>query len=375
MDRPYVQRLRVQNYGCIRDLTLSLTPLHALIGPNDSGKSTVLMAVRTLTTLAAGSLTAADDSGKLGVAVAVNPNFVIEGALGEGEGWRIGANGGVYYQEALPGSAANPVRQGLNFTYGAQVFAPGQGPWTVARSSAVRSALEGSILLRLEPDALRMATNLIAEGQPLRLQNELGLGLPAVYDAIITRNLPAYSRISERLTELYPTVKSLSLKNPSQSTKAMGAQLRDGHWVGADFMSEGMLYYLAFAALPHLTPAAMILIEEPENGLHPARIREVMQVLREISKTTQVLLATHSPLVINELDPDEVTILTRKPDEGTKGRLIKDTPNFAARSKVYALGELWVSYADGNFEDPLFREPEPAPPPGEPVEWSESDGR
>ena len=134
-----------------------------------------------------------------------------------------------------------------------------------------------------------------------------------------------------------------------------------------------MLYYLAFAALPYLEPSAVILIEEPENGLHPARIREVMQILREVSKTTQILLATHSPLVVNELEPDEVTVLTRNGDEGTKGRLMKDTPNFAERSKVYALGELWVSYADGNLEEPLFTEPEPPPPSGDPVEWSENE--
>jgi hypothetical protein len=43
------------------------------------------------------------------------------------------------------------------------------------------------------------------------------------------------------------------------------------------------------------------------------------------------------------------------------------------RAKVYGLGELWVSYADGNLEAPLFTEPEASPEPGEPVEWSESD--
>jgi ABC-type branched-subunit amino acid transport system ATPase component len=369
MDRPYVQHLRIQKYGCIEDLTLKLTPLHALIGPNDSGKSTVLMAVRTLTTLAAGPLGAADDSGKLHAALGTNPEFAIEGAPDGGKGWRIARHGGPagqVYEEALP-DTAYAQREVLNVNTSHRMF--------LQQNSVPRLALGGSILLRLEPDALRAPTNLIPEGQPLRFQNALGQGLPAVYDAIISRDIAAYTSINQQLMTLYPTIKSLSLKNPTQSTKAIGVQLQDGHWVGADFMSEGMLYYLAFAALPHLTPAAMILIEEPENGLHPARVREVMRVLREISKTTQVLLATHSPLVINELQPEEVTVLTRKPEEGTKGRLMKETPNFEERSKVYALGELWVSYADGDFEAPLFKEPEPTPPPGEPVEWSESDGR
>jgi len=37
MERPYVEELRIQNYGCIQDATFRFTPLHALIGPNDSG--------------------------------------------------------------------------------------------------------------------------------------------------------------------------------------------------------------------------------------------------------------------------------------------------------------------------------------------------
>jgi hypothetical protein len=66
-------------------------------------------------------------------------------------------------------------------------------------------------------------------------------------------------------------------------------------------------------------------------------------------------MATHSPLVINELQPEEVSVVTKASvDEGTKVTRIKDTPNFAKRSSVYALGELWLAYADGNVEAPLL---------------------
>jgi predicted ATPase len=119
-------------------------------------------------------------------------------------------------------------------------------------------------------------------------------------------------------------------------------------------MSEGLLYYLAFAALPFLAPPSILLVEEPENGLHPARIRDVVGVLREVSKTTQVLVATHSPLVVNELSGDEVTIVTRHGETGTKTRRLSDTPDFASRSRVYATGELWLSYANGVDEAPLL---------------------
>jgi predicted ATPase len=361
MNRPHVQRLRIQNYGCIEDVTLALTPLHALIGPNDSGKSTVLTALRTLTTLAAGLIGNADDSGKLAAAMITNAKLVFEADV-QGEVWRV-TNAGLPYikEEIVQRGIVQRESSGRHISHVSQVL----------REDAVKRALAGSTLFRLEPDSLRMPTHLIAEGQPLRFSNALGLGLPAIYDAIITRDLPAYIAIGKRLGALFPTVKGLSPRNITQDTKALGVQLLDGTFVGADFMSEGMLYFLAYAALPYLEPTAMILIEEPENGLHPARIREVMGVLRELSMTTQVVLATHSPLVVNELRPEEVTVLTRDASRGTTATRIKDTPNFDERSKVYALGELWVSYADGELEAPLFKEPEPIEPPGDPVETND----
>jgi hypothetical protein len=59
-------------------------------------------------------------------------------------------------------------------------------------------------------------------------------------------------------------------------------------------------------------------------------------------------------LVVNELRPEEVTVVTRD-ETGTHASLIRDTPEFEERSKVYALGELWVSYANGVDEAPLLK--------------------
>ena len=214
-------------------------------------------------------------------------------------------------------------------------------------------------MLRLDPDALRRPSQLIPKGQKARLQDERGFGLPAIYDLIVNQNVEAFLAIKKRTRELFPSIQSIGLDNISESTKAIQIQLLSGEWVSAQFMSEGLLYYLAFAAIPYLDPAAVILVEEPENGLHPARIAEVMRILREVSKTTQVILATHSPLVINEMKPEEVSVVTRPPEKGTQVTRIDRTPDFADRARMYALGELWISYADGNLEAPLLEGREP----------------
>ncbi len=135
--------------------------------------------------------------------------------------------------------------------------------------------------------------------------------------------------------------------------KEIDATLIDGTRVPASQLSEGLLYYLAFAALRCLEPTTLLLVEEPENGLHPSRIVEVVRMLRAVSTTTQVILATHSPLVINELDGSEVSIITRD-HRGTQARVLRDVPGFDDAMKVYKPGEFWVSYADGAQEAPLL---------------------
>jgi predicted ATPase len=137
------------------------------------------------------------------------------------------------------------------------------------------------------------------------------------------------------------------------------AELDGGTHVQAADMSEGLLYCLAFLAMPYLAPTTTLILEEPENGLHPARIAEVIGMLRgQVDLTgVQVLIATHSPLVLNELKPEEVTVLTRSSVvEGTKATPINATPNFERRASVYSLGELWLAYCDGKDESPLFNE-------------------
>ena len=212
----------------------------------------------------------------------------------------------------------------------------------------------GARFVQWDPDVLRRHSGLIPEDDPVRLYDERGHGLPGVLDVIFNRGDDARDQIQEKLRVRFPTLQAIRLRNISQSEKALEAQLVGGERVPAQAMSEGMLFYLAFLAIQHLEPPAVFLVEEPETGLHPSRIADVMQILRDISKTTQVLIATHSPLVVNELSGDEVSVVTRSKAEGTVTRLLKDTANFEERREVYALGELWLSYANGEDEQDLL---------------------
>jgi energy-coupling factor transporter ATP-binding protein EcfA2 len=358
MDRPYLQDLWIKNYGCAQDVRLTLSPLHALIGPNDSGKTTILRAIQSIAyltdphkkddgTLQRAMFRSTQNAESL-IGVATQPierqsplpsPAILEAKFSQ----RVtnGATVNSYWQVDGP-EMGTTESTGLNFSNLIRTIPP------------ITTALHHCTMVRLDPDSLRVPRALLQEGAPLGFVDDRGLGLPAVYDAIQNRDIEAFLTLNAEITKLFPDVKSVRLVNETSGTKAIGVQLKNGTFIPAEAMSEGLLYYLAFAALRCIDPPAILLIEEPENGLHPARIAEVMRVLRELSKTTQIILATHSPLVINELEAHEVSVITRNPETGTRAKLIKDTANFEERSKVYALGELWLSYANGIDEAPLI---------------------
>lgn len=271
MDRAYVEWVRIEKFRCIRSVDLHLTPLHALIGPNDGGKSSLLRAMQV--TKASG----------LPVATF----------------WT--SNGGLL----RPGGVVPARYPSLE-----RADDPSFSGNAVLQATALA-------LLRLDPDELRAPSELFAARRPMWFRSERGSGLAAIYEGLVSRDIPAFLAISKRFTELFPSVRTLRMANPDQNHKAFGLTLTDGTEVGPEAMSEGMLYWLAFAVIEHLNPMGMIMIEAPEHGLHPSRIPEVMRMLRAVAQRAQVVLATHSPLIIDELKPEEVTIVTRTAEAGT----------------------------------------------------------
>lgn len=318
-----IQSFEIANVGPIKQVSGSLSMLHAFIGPNDSGKSSILRALQATAAWFRG-----DDLRGFPPPIWPPPPLRAEStvALGFGEGIDVTLQ------------ADGP--------YGAE-----NGP-----ESVIARSLRGGRLLRLDPDAVSAPSSLIPDGSPLTFQNERGAGLAGICDALLNRADGSFEQLSRTVSQHFPTIKALRLGTPSPATKTLEAVLQDGTRVPASQMSEGFLYFVAIAVLPLIDAGALLFLEEPENGLHPARIAEVMKVLRTLSERgTQILMATHSPLVVNELRPDEVTVVTRDEEMGTQLMPIAATPNFAERSKVFALGELWLNYANGIDEAPLLK--------------------
>ena len=123
----------------------------------------------------------------------------------------------------------------------------------------------------------------------------------------------------------------------------------------APVLSDGTLRFAAIAAAffqPDLP--GLITIEEIENGIHPSRVRLLVELIRANASDglTQVMATTHSPTVLDWLTPEEYEntyFFARDPESG-EGQIValSDLPGFAELAEEQSVAQL---FADGWMED------------------------
>ena len=83
----------------------------------------------------------------------------------------------------------------------------------------------------------------------------------------------------------------------------------------------------------------LIVVDEPELGLHPYALNIVASLLRKASHHTQVLVSTQSSPFLDNFDPIDVVVVDREDRGSTFQRL--DSDKLASRLEDYSLGEVW----------------------------------
>jgi predicted ATPase len=110
----------------------------------------------------------------------------------------------------------------------------------------------------------------------------------------------------------------------------------------ASSLSDGTLRFIALATLflqPEEFRPSLILVDEPELGLHPYAIEILASLIRQASLSTQVIVATQSSLLLDHFAPEDVLVADRI-DGGTQLRRLK-LEELAAWLEDYSLGQLW----------------------------------
>jgi predicted ATPase len=108
----------------------------------------------------------------------------------------------------------------------------------------------------------------------------------------------------------------------------------------ANQMSDGTLRFVCLATLLlHPATPALIVLDEPELGLHPYAIVQLSELLRQASVRSQVLIATQSVTLMNQFQIDDLIVVERANGASTFDRPEPDSLH--AWLDEYSLGELW----------------------------------
>lgn len=106
--------------------------------------------------------------------------------------------------------------------------------------------------------------------------------------------------------------------------------------------SDGMLRTIALIALlcqPKENLPDVLFIDEPELGLHPYAISVIAGLIKSISLSRQVFIATQSPLFINQFDPEDIIVLDRVGRNSKFTQL--NSKSLEDWLREYSLADLW----------------------------------
>lgn len=148
-------------------------------------------------------------------------------------------------------------------------------------------------------------------------------------------------RIKELLNELYEGITSFDVQ---VFGGRMQAYLEEGNTIiPASRLSDGTLRFLfLIAILLHPTPPPLICLEEPELGLHPDAVVAVGKLIKEASTRTQLIVTTHSRMLIDTLtDSPEDVIVCGKRDGSTVMERLKSEELTNWLTQYGSLGNLW----------------------------------
>ncbi|MEM9454052.1 MAG: AAA family ATPase [Myxococcota bacterium] len=176
--------------------------------------------------------------------------------------------------------------------------------------------------LQLEPSALRRADDF----QSPQAISASGAHVAAtLYRLAMNDGEDVYAEVANRLAELVDGVKSIRVDR-DEGRRLFRLMMRDLHGVElpASSLSDGTLRFIALAVM-ELDPEAtgVVCLEEPENGIHPKRVEAMLRLLVDMAvdpheavedgnQLRQVLVSTHSPLVVENAAAEDVVFATSR---------------------------------------------------------------
>lgn len=175
-----------------------------------------------------------------------------------------------------------------------------------------------------------------------RLLKEDGCNLGPVLFRMRESYEKHYRRIVSTIRQIVPFFSDFSLEQDGPAIPLRWVESGTDMVFSAEQASDGMLRAMALVTLllqPVDDLPAVIILDEPELGLHPYAINVIAGLLKSVSLHRQVILATQSTALIDCFEPEDIVIVDR---EGRESKFSR--PDWAALAQwveSYSTAELW----------------------------------
>lgn len=357
-----LQKITVKGFKSIHSLVdFEMRPLNVLIGANGAGKSNFIGVFRFLAALTGdnfpvdvqnwGGPDALLHYGrKTTEAIELEVYFAPENGVANGyqvtlaptqdnrliftreQSWINGRFGPNSYSLGVGHDVAKVTTDGLERSKNVSRYVSGKlKVWRqyhfhdTGDKAAVKQVQQVNDTLRLKPDAANLAAYLRK------------LKTTPFWES-------SYQRIVETIRLAAPFFGDFVIRDDVQESIELEWTERgrpDTPWK-AHVLSDGTLRFICLTTLLLQPPVLMpdiILIDEPELGLHPFAINLLAQMLKRAAETKQVIVSTQSTELLNALSPEDVVVAGRENGATTLKRL--DPVDLTDWLEDYSLGELW----------------------------------
>ena len=343
-------------------------PLNVLIGPNGSGKSNVIEAINLLRASATDLVAPIREGGgtEEWLWKGVDPRFVAElcaticlrghkapirhsiSFKSVGQRFELVEEQIEYEADELKKATGNTngaqLFRGDNLTPNQSVLSqlrdPSHYPEFTALSDQYRK-------LKRFRSWNRSRSSILRRPQPVELPNDflaedasnLGLVLN-----LLERTGDTKGNLDAHLARFYEQYKDFSVSVEGGTVQVFLRERDLSGWIPASRLSDGMLHFLCLATtLCHPSPPPLICFEEPETELHPDILPVVAEMLIEASERTQIIVITHSDILVDALShvPETVFVCEKESNSTTVRRL--DQAELRIWLEKYSLGDLWRS--------------------------------
>lgn len=325
-----ISAVHFRNFKALRSAAVQLGPFNLFIGPNGSGKTSLIQALLRLRTLS-------------GLPVV----HAHELAGQRPDGPQIEFHFAPPFQDVRVTLGCNSDELVCNLL---MVDHPpglaGEGQWAElrARLQRIRAYLFDHYAMAVpakRADGAELTSNAGNLSAVLALRREQA---PAAWTALVAdfcRILPEYSGIDFRDT--------------GDGRVELTAILAGGHEpIAADSLSQGTLYLLAILTLAHApAPPSIVCVEEADRGIHPRMLREVRDALYRLSHpqdaglergSAQVITTTHSPYLLDLFkDHPEEVVLAHKHGQTASFTRLSERTDLLELMKETHLGDLWYT--------------------------------